>query len=150
MYGTRARSSVSTTCGRADGAHANRVPPAHKRTKRTPGVRSHRALRITRRFLQHHHACDGELDLVTEANLLPATLSTDPEDNIQLAVRLVTAGLAYNAFWFYRNVNGYTYDFPWVTNSDTLPSAVGATSDPYQIAQILAMVADGYFTARGK
>jgi hypothetical protein len=111
-------------------------------------VKTHKTIRITRRDIRRWGAClSGVADV---AALLPARLSTNPEHNLRLALKLADQANKYDdrPYWLVRQ---------YFTSDDALPdtpllvgSIYDTQFDAYIIAQWLAWIADKLLTEQGK
>lgn len=126
-------------------------------------MKTHNTITITAKWLASRGACkDGRKDV--EA-LLPATISTDPVENIELAEALIAATDGAGRF------NGSTYsNIDWLTDrcrgnsrwpldspdSDYSTTRLGNWTgakpheDPYVVAQWLAFAADAWLMCKGR
>lgn len=109
-------------------------------------MKIHTTVKITRRMLTRLHACPRGTRKVEK--LLPAEISTDPEQNYKLAIELVELDDAWDdSHWLAVETIG----------ADGVPSLYctdgysgGSERDPYVVAQRLAWVADAIATKRGR
>ena len=113
----------------------------------------HRTFKVTARWLKSRlHACPYGVS--TMRGFLPAEVSTDPESNIALAIRLVREGQGHRVFWLSRHVR-ISYGTETVAPlppQDCFPydyALAPAVDDVFVIAQVLAMVADVVLGAKG-
>lgn len=111
-------------------------------------MKSHTTVTITKRFLERAAACTSGLKAV--AKYLPAKISTDPEENIELSIALDSARGTVG--WLVSAITdrcfcgtcinpsrGHNHDDPYVVDDD-----------PYVVAQGLAWVADVIATGEGR
>lgn len=115
--------------------------------------RVHRTVKITRKFLTNHHACKDGLKRV--GALLPATLSTDPEANIELALQLAEIANTYQSdvWWLAVSVTPNGLRGPDQRWLDTYVPAFTQRSgecEPLVLMQQLAMIADTLSIKQGK
>lgn len=113
----------------------------------------HRNVKITKKLLEDLHACGDGLDAI--ASYLPLTISTDPEQNLGVAILIATSPRAeeeqwHDARWFAYVASGYEpvtcpdHDH-WITCQR---GCKDFSIDPYVVAQHLAMAAD-FLLVRG-
>lgn len=114
----------------------------------------HRTLKITEKLLYTYAACIAGKERAI-ARGLPVTISTDPEENIELACQIIgevdesgCVGPACDVLWLADVLTNAQYDCLY--SRDYGYDLDPAASDPYYLAQILAQAADGYFRRRGK
>lgn len=120
-------------------------------------MRTHKCITITEKMLRDQGACIDGLEQARQ--FLPARISTDPEENLELAMDLADSARAIaqweDARWFasvldaeslgmYRPDNDYFFD-----QTDNRVDANNAR-DPMLIAQYLAWAADALLTRRGR
>lgn len=115
-------------------------------------MKTHKTITVTKRMLcKKLNACDGGVADVK--SFLPATVSTDPEDNIKLAIKLIEAGVGHHAAFI---VNHVAYDpalyLSLEERSNSLNGQTGLAwyKDPYTMAQMLAAGADAILTSKGR
>lgn len=107
-------------------------------------MKKHGTVRLTRKWLANQlHACAGGLADVDD--LLPVTLSTDPEANLEVAFALEETGRTYRVGWLESVVK---QSLGLGFNSEYHHAPPGY-SNPGVVAHILAIVADDILTARG-
>jgi len=126
-------------------------------------MKTHKTVKITREFLVTHiKPCSGGLAAIE--SLLPAVISTDPEQNLDLAVELASSPRAehddidYFLFcvaWFVERQRatlkyqqGISVEVPKVHAMDNPHSRSG--EDAFVIAQQLAWAADELLDLEGK
>lgn len=92
------------------------------------------SVRITKKFLKEKRAC--HTGLVDAAPFLPATIYTDVEKNLPLAIEMCEARVGHRADWLagQANVNYTDYTQLWFHAIDD--------RDASAVAQLLAMAAD--------
>lgn len=108
----------------------------------------HREWKITQRVLQKMGACYNGQQIFKD--LLPATLSTDPVDNLELVGRLCDHRPLVLLDWLAVRVcgnslapllDGCTHWFRWTNYQGN------GEPDPWVIAQYLAAIADWHFSS---
>lgn len=105
----------------------------------------HGEIMITRDYLQEMKACIDSINAV--CGLLPVTLSTDPEDNLEVAETLIEDVERMDRLWFLRR----TGCWKCTCREVPLPAVDFADlNDPYVVAQFLAHYADRVLTKEGK
>lgn len=122
-------------------------------------VKDHVKVKFTRKMLEEYDPCDTGLE--EALSLLPATLSTNPEDNYALALTIAQSERALiggnDAYWLVIEATrqygvyvdaDYRYGDPAL--NDWWPDRLEESTDPFLIAQYLAMVADHLATGQGK
>ena len=123
-------------------------------------IKAHKTVTVTRRMLERSGACEDGLNEV--ADLLPAVISTDPEDNLELAIaaerlRPNPCACGMGAVTFLPGVLDNTYPVDKPDRDIVSMDAMGYSphdhvnySDPWVLAQQLAGWADSYLVARGR
>ena len=122
-------------------------------------MKTHKTFTITKKFLASLEACVRGVSKIE--HLLPAKISTDPEQNIALAIEIAEVERSTDAGWadtwwlaahalqkadtFYPDAfrgwpDSYNFD-----NAGANPDA-----DPFVVAQYLAWAADALLTKQGK
>lgn len=103
-------------------------------------MKSHVTVSLTRKLLESLNPCGDGFDGIE--HLLPATLSTDPEKNIDLAHEIARTERAYEG----------NYDVRWLyyTLVDSWEDLNYEAYDPWINAQLLAAVADVIATKKGR
>jgi hypothetical protein len=121
-------------------------------------VKTHKTFRVTAEVLHGSptYACGSGVAAI--AALLPCEISTDPEENYDIATELIALGQGYRAMWLcctfpYNesppNDVGVHEDYWFCTSADCCVERVIA-KDVFVIAQQLAMYADRMLTRKGK
>lgn len=120
-------------------------------------MRSHKTITITGRMLRRLEACsDG---IFETAELLPAKVSTYPEDNIELASELIDAGHGNHVAWLADRAATVAIDasMTWPDNDYSIKSNgvramdfTPCTADVFIIAQWLAHAADYLLMMKGR
>lgn len=111
-------------------------------------AKPHETLTIDLALLRGLCACLSGLDRV--AGLLPATISTDPEENVELACALVDCQAGRDVLWLFSTIateTGRCCD-QCVGMFTDFDRAVLSCEDPYVLAQWLAATADFYLTRK--
>lgn len=114
-------------------------------------MKPHRTVTITKRMLKKAGACRQGVAAVE--HLLPATLSTDPERNLEIALGLAdsTPALRDNfdaAHWL---MGTYSGEYNPLPNDHLLVGLYHQTQrDAWVTAQYLAWAADGLLTKAGR
>lgn len=127
----------------------------------------HKTITITLSYLRTLGACPAALTALKEAKILPARISTDPDDNLGLALELTQSPAGANfdkqtcSRWLPWLIAQYPSDecttvddaeaAQW-TGDPLLEtgSANEGENDPTVAAQMLAMIADHVLTKQGK
>lgn len=127
--------------------------------------KEHQTVTITMTKLANAGACYAAREALKHHKLLPATLSTDPDDNLDLAFKLVTLR-AYPNYpanaatcsrwlpWFAQNMgsedaNQCQYLHSGCFFEERAGSSCGE-NDPTVVAQMLAMIADAICEREGR
>lgn len=113
-------------------------------------MKSHTTVTITRRMLADLHACPEGLYNIR--HLLPMKVSTDVEENLDLACELADSPRAVfghhcDTVWLL-----YQLDHTQVTHGNFVPKLAGENPfcDAWVVAQHLAAIADIIATKKGK
>jgi hypothetical protein len=141
-------------------------------TKKTETELYHGTFTITRTWLVERNACQASLTALDASGLLPITISTDPDENVDLADELVqTPAYPKDRFgaggtvtrwveWLIDCLAVFNFDEDvWIADSPYPRGPIleqvdymgqyGA-NDPTLLAQILAMIADAYLMTEGR
>ncbi len=105
-------------------------------------MKQHTTVKITEALLRELEACERGIEQARP--FLPATLSTDPEKNLDLACTLA-CDVFVNTWWLYSTVVVFCPDCP-----DGHDYQGDTECDPYIRAQWLAMIADTLATKAGR
>lgn len=107
-------------------------------------VKPHRKIRITLKMLRKWRACDRAVKTLRKAGLLGSFISTDPEENIPLVLRLTAledrTGYMWQGFmtdWLSKQNRNNEYGFPF------------SSGDTFTLPQRFAWLADALATERG-
>lgn len=125
----------------------------------------HKTITITLSYLRRLGACSAALKALKEAKILPAKISTDPDDNLKLALELTQAPASeiypehHCSRWlpWLAGQHVHNTDLPvddalraqYVFALET-DSHYDGENDPTIAAQMLAMIADHLLTKQGK
>lgn len=134
----------------------------------------HGTFTITRTWLEARGACYSSMTALDAARLLPITISTDPDENVDLAVELVqTTAWPYMGLVYFEPITRWLHwlalqassrgeegthltDF-YQANEGTCfylrqidLNRRGGECDPTLLAQLLAMLADAFLIGDGR
>lgn len=115
-------------------------------------MKYHGTVKITQTLLHRLNACGIGMRQVSP--FLPATISSDPEDNVDLG-NLLAVCCGSEVRWLYRTVIGHSAPYVnWAcyynSKNNTVYGYMEADLDGWVIAQWLAHIADRMLTERGR
>lgn len=111
-------------------------------------MKTHGTVMITRKLLEHYNACRFGLQCV--AALLPARISTNVDDNFDLACQLAQVERP-DVGWLATVVGLRAFDDVYkILSLAVLDQNGDADQDPMVIAQRLAMIADKMLSDKGR
>lgn len=111
----------------------------------------HKSVRLTAKMLDALNPCEAGFAAVQK--YLPVDISSDPDDNLKLALRLADSARANcgysDVYWLSLKLTDHNDEYPdgdyWLGDRYRHIS-----DDPMLVAQYLAMVADAILTRSGR
>lgn len=115
-------------------------------------MKKHTTVTITLKMLEDARACwSGQ---ASAEPFLPATISTDPEQNLDLAIELAQSEAGKHVTWLDDAIGNSSYSCTCTSclndGGDARGKLYDTGEDPTIIAQVLAAVADAIATKGGR
>lgn len=115
-------------------------------------MKTHKTIKITAKMLEGLRACSDGLERVS--SLLPLEISTNPEENIRVAIKVAKASSFYDdTFWLMATLvspSDAEADQDYWYDKDGADIGARSYDDTYIIAQRLAACADVLLSKRGR